>query len=259
VQNLFSQTLPAPVWQVMPDLETQTLIIARRTAEGEKLQFSALALPEKRWLWQQADLPEDVRFRMAGAGGGKLILQFFPRKDLPETSGIHVFDTLTGKSLWQHPTGQFRSYRQPGIEIRENQGGDFQMLWLEATTGSICPFPPELPGFRQKPLTTHYREGDLHFKTLQAFVEKITGEVPVRAADYAEIPGFIVLSYYLYGQKGLSQYLLLTDRAGKLHLHLCLGSNLPGISEGAFLLAARFLIFIQHQTQLFVYDLPADV
>jgi hypothetical protein len=242
-----------PIWQVFPDPATGWLVVESRKSGGAFPFISLLDTSSFQLRYQENLLEASGLISLKACFKGLLTASLYTDKELPISRGVIVYDVLHLAPIWQRPDLRLLHCQQHYLNCRDMQG---QSLGLELATGRSI-HPPERIEEDPFGYPVHFGEGP-QAELLGRFLKKVFPQENsyFPAFDYAERNGFIVLSYYLYHQNKLDHFLLVSDAGGTLLLHQLIGSQLPGPGASTFLIWNRFLIFVQFNHQLCIYEFP---
>jgi hypothetical protein len=101
----------------------------------------------------------------------------------------------------------------------------------------------------------YYPQEHAYFATVGAFLNQFMHIQPVHGCEYLEHQGAIIISYYIYEEKSLSNYLLAMNQAQEVLLHDKIGSQLDGLGVDTFFVVRNRLIFIKEKYQFVSYAL----
>lgn len=104
-------------------------------------------------------------------------------------------------------------------------------------------------------LPIHYLNEDAHFKTFKEFILQKKGYEAVHSVEYLEINNKLLISYYLYEGKQLTNCLLLLNSEGDLLYEVELDQELSGIGYGTFFVINNVVYFIKNKTTLIGIDI----
>jgi hypothetical protein len=101
----------------------------------------------------------------------------------------------------------------------------------------------------------HYLDGTDHFSTVCEFLKQKLNISTVKAVDYFESQGQIVISYYLWQSAHLANFLLIMDSTGAIKNHVLLGDGLQTIGIDTFFIVKSSLYTIRNKAELLIYDI----
>ncbi len=73
--------------------------------------------------------------------------------------------------------------------------------------------------------------------------------------DYAECKNLLLISYYIYVESELANYLAIFDSQGQVVLHQAMALRVEGLGLDTFFILNNQLIFVKDKTQLQGYEL----
>jgi hypothetical protein len=180
----------------------------------------------------------------------------------PETKGIIGVDIASGKVVWQHLQLSFVRISREGIIAMHSQETEPVFQLLAPGTGEALTLPEagnldSLPYPIQPPYLypVHYTQENKYFSSIVLFIKQMLGAEPQKAVDYAEFQHLIIISYYIYEHKNLSNYLLVLDKGGNVLLHELVASQLPGVGLDTFFIVDHYLIVVKDKKELNAYEL----
>lgn len=149
--------------------------------------------------------------------------------------------------------------------IYEYETGDKPMIkksyWVAITTGKITPtFEPMLEGeiiddtFSRTQRPVHYTEDNPHFAVVFNFLYRLLRIEAQKAVDYLEVGDKIIISYYIYHQNLLFNYLLVTNRKREVLLNKLIATS-EGIGIDTFVVSAGLLLYVGNKNQLLGYEI----
>lgn len=256
----FSCHLQGSIWRILAS--EKWLVAETRQGDTRKVNFSATDITTGRLQWDRLDLPEAWWVSGTAIQANTLILQLFSDPQKPETKGIIGVDMLSGKVIWQQPEHSFVRFAEKGLIARQAGETDpvFQLLSpaggelisvLESTQIAAMPSLPQ--PYLLHPV--HYTQENKYFSSIVSFIKQKLGVAPQKAVDYAEFQHLIIISYYIYDHKNLSNYLLVVNKEGELLLHEMLAAQLPGIGLDTFFIIHQYLIVVKDKKELLAYEL----
>ena len=162
----------------------------------------------------------------------KLLLYKFDDSDNPAEKSYYLLDISTGDISGQGENGIDEKIDEMTQKMAEVKGKNEDIAY---------PF--------------HYQEAHAYFATVGQFLKQFLHIHAVKGCDYLEHQGAIVISYYIYEEKSLSNYLLVINQKQEVKFHEKIGSQLEGIGADTFFIVKNGLIFIKEKFQLISYAL----
>jgi len=268
LQLAFSLHFDGLLWRIFPDIEQPLLVVEARHSD-RKVSFAAVDLANKKLLWNHFVLPESWWSSGVLLQNGILFVQTFPEGQNPEPRGISAIEVevevATQQLRWHQPDLQFlQLVTSSRLLARKPTGAGFQYYMLDVTTGIILeesptpfaelPVPPLVPGRLRFP--THYTPDDQYFESIATFVFQTLRISPQFAFDYAEINHCIIISYYIYAEKQIENFLAVFDTHSRVPLlHEKIATQRTGIGRDTFFIFDQLLIFVKEQTVLLSYEI----
>jgi hypothetical protein len=259
----FSFTFSGNLWNIALDDANGWLVAEVRDATTRHVSFSAVNLPDYRLQWKDYSPDPSWWLGIAGLYQGILLLHKYAGSQRPETTGIVAIEVSTGQIRWQH--AEWALLRTDGESlILHRTGADQLPLYQQIDLFSgqvqaIIPLPPEplspllLPDVQYP---WHYTEESPYFQPIARFLSRQLGISPLKAVDYAEFRGLIVVSYYICeAHSPLSNRIIVLDDQARILLHEPVASQLSGIGLDTFLIRKDSLIFVREKKELLSYAL----
>jgi hypothetical protein len=175
--------------------------------------------------------------------------------------GLIAIDVHTKKIIWQQPQMNFGGLLQKGILTIEHTPEAPLYRLVNLDTGIIeKTFDIQPALYEAEPVSPifyprHYTEENKYFETIVSFLNNLLGIQPQKAFDYAEYKQLIIISYYLYTNNTLSNFLLVLDQQSRILLHEPIATQLSGIGLDTFLIVHHHLVFVKEKKELITYEL----
>jgi hypothetical protein len=260
LHTYFSHTFGSSIWRILAS--DRWLVVENREGASRSVHFAAIDLPQAKLCWEGLVLPQPWWVGASIILGDTLLLQQFSDPQKPQTRGITGVDISSGKISWQQPAHSLLRLTDRGIiAFQESESGQVFGLLDPATgdtktileTGEIdlLPYIPEPPVIHP----VHYTHENKYFNSIVLFLRQKLGIEPQKAVDYAEFQQRIIISYYIYEHKNLSNFLLVLDKEANVVLHEQIASHLPGIGIDTFFIVQHYLIVVKDKKELTVYEL----
>ena len=99
-----------------------------------------------------------------------------------------------------------------------------------------------------------YPENSEHFGSFSKFIHEKKGHKPTICCEYLEVGKLMILSYYYFENKTLTNVLLIANSDGEILDTINLGKNLKGIGKDTFFVLENKLIFISNKNTLNIYE-----
>jgi hypothetical protein len=230
------------------------------------MSFAAVDLerPSSPLLWQDYRPDSSWWWSMAGLYQGVLLLHRYADARQPEAKGLLALDVRTLQVRWQQPDWAFRQISGTVLTVYQRESGSPVFRQLDLTSGrplsgdvvsETSAAEASFEGGVQYPW--HYPEEQTYFQPIARFVsQQLQIQIqPVKAFDYAERQGLVVVSYYLCDPSGLTNRLVVFDGQARVRLHETLATGLPGVGQATFLIRDNSLLFIRDKKELVSYVL----
>lgn len=257
------------IWKIRLDEKEKILILELRNPEKHKVDFTAVDLLSKKMLWKDIRADESWWLGVESARNGVTLLHGYKDPELPDHKGIAAVNSRTGKLIWKNDQLSFNGYAGSDIIASENNhASDVENYFLlEENSGKVkeklsaSDFLKKLSGvFREKQKSEivnglHFSEEHEYFKKIEAFVAGLKNHQAKSAADYLEYGKFVIISYYIYENNKLSNFLLVTNEEAEEIFFGKIAEDLPGAGMDTFFLFGDQLIFIKDKTILVIIDL----
>jgi hypothetical protein len=239
------------------------LVAEVRDATTRRVHFAAIDLGQNRLLWQDFSPDPSWWWGIAGFRRGVLLLHQYVGSQRPETKGIVAVEVSTRRVLWQHAEWAF--LRTDGTTLTLHRTGTDQLPVYQMTdllSGQVVALsavPPEQPMPLPEPdvqYPRHYSEENPYFQSIARFLGQQLDIKPLKACEYAEFQGLIVVSYYICeAHSPLSNRILVLDKQARILLHEAVATQLSGIGMDTFLIRKGSLIFVREKKELLSYAL----
>lgn len=149
--------------------------------------------------------------------------------------------------------------------IAEYETGDKPMVkkryWITIATGEINPMIELLEEekitdsiFSKVQRPVHYTEDNPYFAVIFNFLYRLLRFEAQKAVDYLEVGDKIIISYYIYHQNLLLNYLLVTNRKREVLLNKLIATS-EGIGIDTFVVSAGLLLHVGNKNQLLGYEI----
>lgn len=264
--SIFYFQFQANIWKILPDERNNGLILELRDPEERTADFVSIGLSPCEKRWQGLQTEESWWLGLESVKDGRLFLHGYKNAENPEHSGIFAYDTLNGKKIWENNTLSFRAHAENGILAASSVEGEDYTL-IDPPTGKITGSLDEksmyeaLSGIMRSKQTSgiqnalHFTGENQYFKKIADFVQDATGHQPVAAFDYMEFEKFLIISYYIYHNGKLKNYLRVIKEDGSPVLQEKLDENLNGVGMDTFFMFNGRLIFIKNKKELVIAQL----
>ncbi|MEJ2004712.1 MAG: hypothetical protein P8X57_07065 [Cyclobacteriaceae bacterium] len=188
-----------------------------------------------------------------------MLLQVYEDSQNPDNVTLRCYHLENGSLVWQIPAARFIRMHTDHYVVRTPEQAE---ICLERNTGNVMTAPAGKHIESSEAtmiIPVHYPEGESYFDDVASFIRSDLGNEAVRAIDYAEVSGYIFISYYKKSADGkLALDLVVLDEQGEACLFEPLGKELSGIADPPFMFYNGNLIFVKEKRHFFVYALPTD-
>ncbi|MDJ1497986.1 DUF4905 domain-containing protein [Cytophagaceae bacterium DM2B3-1] len=257
----FSFSFDGLIWRVIPDLHKPYLILEIRHS-SHKVLFAAVDIHQKTLMWTNWSPSERWWSSGVAADRGILFLQIFPDGQNPNPRGIIALNIETQQICWEQIELQFMQLASDGsVLTRRIKEALPEYFTLDALSGKIIQqsdaplFPASVPS-SSSIFPVHYTSEDDYFQIIAEFLSKTLKILPKNALEYAETKHSIIISYYIYAEDQVENYLVVFDIHSRVPLlHEKIATQRTGIGKGTFFVFEQLLIFIKEQTLLLGYEI----
>ena len=197
------------------------------------------------------------------AQGGNVLIVKFNDPEMPEKRGFFVVDGVTGKLKCGREDAQVMHTEADSIIISEAAGDESKYSKLDWNTGALLSevsMKELFSNFNKKAKQTtlvdypfHFEEENSFFIKIQEYIEIIAKHKAVRMIEYLEKDDKVLISYYIYEEEKLTNYMLVADEKGALLLHEVLRAGLTGIGMDTFFVVKDQLIIVKNNNELQAY------
>jgi hypothetical protein len=258
----FNKQFSGTIWKIIADPVKGLLYVETRDGLQRKVFFHAIDLFAKKILWEDVSILDLWWSSLKFAANGNVLLVKFSDPEMPEQKGMVVVNGISGKLMWGKEEAQVIDPDLDGIVISE---GNKEGIYLKVNWESGDPMRElslkELMAGRNKKghetLTVlypfHFEEENSFFSKIQEYIEIITAQKAVRMIEYLEKGDKVLISYYIYEEGKLSNYMLVADENGNQLLHEKMQGELNGIGMDTFFVLKDQLIIIKNTNELQVY------
>lgn len=247
------------IWRILADTGEETLAVEIRHGDTRRTDFAAIY--QNKLLFQSLSLPENWWISGVALYQGKLLLHTYPDSQMPVPKGLIAVNVHTRNIIWQQPQMTFGGLLPTGILTIEHtpEAPIYRLVNLE--TGTIEEVLGTQPILHESDPASpiiyprHYTQENKYFETIVSFLNNLLGIDAQKAFDYAEYQKWIIISYYLYHNNTLSNFLLVLDQQAQILLHEPIASQLTGIGLDTFFIIHHHLVFVREKKELIIYEL----
>jgi hypothetical protein len=257
----FAVSFDAPVWSIQLDHASGLLVAEIRDGDARRVSFAALDLDQPgggALLWKDFQ-PDDWSVRQMGVLDGVLLLQGFGTGQPPSPTHLVAVDVRERRVRWRRPGWALMEARGSQVKVYPTEAPLESKIWNVRSgqaEGEMAIYEENAaspPADVQYP--THYPEDSPYFSAVARFLEQRLGVQPVRAFDYAETQGLVVVSYYLCAAGALENRLVVFGPDAQVWWHEPVASQLSGVGLDTFLIRKNCLILVREKKELRGYAL----
>lgn len=259
----FAFAFSGHLWNIALDDPNGWLVAEVRDATTRRVHFAAIDLQQNRLLWKDFSPDPSWWWGLAGLSRGVLLLHQYAGSQRPETTGLVAVEVSTGRVLWRQADWAF--LRTDGTTLILHRTAADQLPVYQITdlfsgqvkaVSSVPPVQQVPPPEPDVQYPRHYSEESPYFQPIARFLGQQLDIQPLKAFDYAEYQGLIVVSYYLCeAHSPLSNRILVLDKQARIRLHEPVATQLSGIGMDTFLMRQGSLIFVREKKELLRYAL----
>ena len=255
---------------MMAENTTKWLVLELRDVNTYKVDYFTIDLDEKKLFKQDLSIEDSWWTGIVAFQDNKLILHKFQNSDSPEKKSFYLLDILTKKICWQSKNVIFSGILKNeiyGYEDLEDENRIYKKIWLKDFSENVVgqkEFDKKIREIaeaeeKNKDIAYpfYYPESHAYFEVVALFLKQFLHIHPVKGCDYLEQQNAVVISYYIYEEKLLTNCLLVINHQQEVLLHEKIGSRLEGIGTDTFFIVKNALIFIKKKHQLISYALDS--
>lgn len=216
--HVFSRKFEGKIWKILSSKTGDYLAIEVRNESQHQVSFYILNTSQRKWLWEDVIFEEQWWINLQHFGENELQFIYYEDGNSPDQK------------------------RYLNIDIHTQEVNQESTVTAEEVSTTI-----QLP--------IHYLESTDHFNTVSKYIKQKLNVSPVKAVDYLESQGLIVISYYLWQVYYLVNFLLILDHKGVIKNHELLADNLQTIGIDTFFMINSSLYTIRDKTELLIYDI----
>ena len=234
-----------------------------RDGVQRKAFFHGIDLNLKKVLWEKQALLDPWWSTLKAAMNGCVLLVKFNDPEMPEQRGMLVLDGQTGKTCWRKDSAQVMQTDADGIVLAESDGDQStyqKMRWQDGSSMQEVSIKQLFSTFNKKVKESslveypfHFEEENSFFSKIQEYLEIITRHKAVRMIEYLEKGDKVLISYYIYEEEKLANYILVADEKGSVLVHEKLHGALAGIGMDTFFVVKDQLVVVKNNNELQAY------
>lgn len=207
------------IWNVEVSDSGHLLALEIRDEVKKKVLFSIYDLRKEEWLWDNVEFEENWWINLLLVTDDRIYLNYFTEEHNPEAKKIIEVDV-----------------------------GHMEVL------NELKHFEIEKENKHLK-LPLHYKEGTANYNKVVQFIEQHSGHKIVKAVDYLQTSTQIIISYYLYMNEKMVNYLLILDNTGEELINEQLAQQLTKVGMHTFFYVNNFVITVKNKTELVIFKL----
>jgi hypothetical protein len=228
-------------------------VVEVRDESKREASFTAFDLHSGIIIQEKIILPERWWISMIGVFNDVLLINRYPSDNQPIPEEVIALDILSGKILWQKEKIQILGIHQNGIVChQENEA----FLLLNFQTGELSEEGDisEDKDLVQSFSPTLYSENDAYFPTIFKFLHRLLSVDAQKNIEYLEIDNKIIISYYIYHEDLLQNWILVTNRQRAILLNDVMNES-EGVGIDTFSVESQTLFYLKNKNQLIGYEL----
>lgn len=272
IKLLFLHSFRSNIWKIHIDYAEELIIVETRDTLQHSTSFSVINIKTGAILLEDFSFDEKWWIGVSASLSHTILFHVLDDEDQLSPSAYLLFDLESKKSVWESKSFQLLQSSPKGYLGKVNEEENIEFVLLEPSSGTEkmltkMEYDLIVQGEFNKVENNsaaypfHYLEGSEYFNTIKTFFNQYFGFIPVKAIDYLEYKGTIIISYYLYqtdscGSKGmLDNFLLVLDENGNKLLEKKIDSGLVGIGIETFLVIQNQLIFSKNKKEIKSYSI----
>jgi len=259
----FSKVFDGTIWKIIADNEKGVLFIETRDGDQRKAFFHSLDIQTKKVLWSGQSILDPWWSSLKIAMNGNVLIVKFNDPEMPEQRGFAVADGVSGKIKWGREDAQVMHTEADGIIISQASGEESSYAKLDWNTGNslreisvkemFSTFNKKAQQLGLVDYPFHFEEENSFFTKIQEYIEIITKHKAVRMIEYLEKGDKVLISYYIYEEEKLANFMLVADEKGAVLLHEKLRGALTGIGMDTFFVLKDQLVVVKNNNELQAY------
>ena len=255
----FSRRFTEKVWSLHIDPENKTLFIERRNRETMQIWVEIVDLKSGETQIEKELTEADWEFSIAGIQNGYLIMSGFDEQSTYTLSGsIAVLEPDDFSIRWKNNQVNLLQIYSDRLLVRENNSFS-EPFTLSIGEGKNIDTPmDELKEKNQNKYPGQIAEEQPYYTEVKDYIEKKTKNEAVGTIEYMEWGAWILISYYIRNEKGLANFLLLTNRNDDTKEIEILGEELELPALNHFFVSESYLIFVKDNKEVKVYHQHID-
>lgn len=256
LENLFLHSFSETIWRILPHPSpwVNEWVLELRNVNEKATSFALIDTDLSEVRWQVQPEETDWWTTLTAFSGDLVYLHNYRNPELPEPSDLLAISTKNGELSWILPNHVFvKKIEDYKVEVAHRLADR-----IKKVVYNIENEPFEIVGYIEKSnfeeaeilrAPIRYSIADQYYSSISSFVYKIVGIKDVQAFDYLECDPFLVLSYYIYENDLITQYLLIVSRGRKVLRHECIATRLKGVGRDTFLLKGKVLVYLRNNNE----------
>lgn len=255
----FSRRFTEKVWSLHIDTENKTLLIERRNRETMQIWVEIVDLKSTKTLIEKELTEAEWEFSIAGITKGFIIMSGFDEQSTYTLSGsIAVLHPENFSVIWRNNQVNLLQIYPDSLLVRENNSLS-DPFYLSIHKGKkINPANVSLIDKNTNKYPGQFAEEQPYYTEVKDYIENKTKNSAVGTIEYMEWGAWILISYYIRNEKGLANFLLLTNRINDIKIIETLDEKLELPSLNHFFVSESYLIFVKDNKEVKVYHQHID-
>lgn len=243
----FSHTLDAVVWKQQVDPIKKLLVVELRDPDTRTVSFQCIDLANGDIYDPFTPEKEDWWIGLEQVQSGFALIHHYLQEEQPVRNGLDCYTIPNWKMQWERPEVQYLEITNNNVKVLDTE----EALTLSLSSGQEVEdnsdtfkagleirFPEQFPADHS------------HFKTVAQFLHQTWGYQAVEGLEYLEHKALVLISYYLYTDQKLENYILVMKDDGEVIFQDCLGTQLSGIALDTFFIYEEQLIFVKQKNEI---------
>lgn len=253
----FSWDAGNTIWNMVVHATDMLIILEVRDEQAFQTTLAAVHARTGEVRWSGVQLSEPWWISLLEARNGVVLVQEYLTRGNPDHKALVALDTTNHRIRWRVNEFSFHHWQEGTILGYATEQDPVQAV-IHVATGE-CVIQAWEHTISHPPSVIHkpvlYAQGIPYFTTVSRFLRQALTVTAVGAIEYMERAHSVCISYYVEQAHGLANYLLVTDREGRVMLHDVLGTGLKGLGTDTFFNLSDCLIFVKNKKELVSYRL----
>ncbi len=251
LQLIFSHSFSGKIWNLHLDEATKQLALEIRNEELMQVFFQSLNL-ETQALHNPVFLEESWWVSLAHISYPILLFKIYHEEANATLKAIVAFDLNKNAIAWQKQDWPNVEFVQNLIQVTNDRGEKTYFNILDGLPSQLNVGHGQI--VKNIKLPSFYPPENQYYEQLQRFIAQITGVKTNVGLEYLQTDSLVFLSYYTPPPKMVNK-LLVVNQQQEILLHKELGKELKGVGQDTFFIVDNKLIFVEHNRNLFIYQL----